>query len=220
MEVQGVRWNWAKLLRVTQAMHESAFMDEMMERRGATGSGSPMGKSDCALLYALTRWRRPRVVVETGGFLGMSSAFILKALADEGVADARVLSIEWMDDIDHGSLIPADLRAGYVPLIGRVEDFMRNGSLPGAIDLFLHDSSHRLRHMLREFRFFFPRLTPGGVLVSHDVDMNAAFTKFVTDTYAHDRIGQTDPDGTAHALWGRIGNLGFLVKSGLPDAVD
>mgnify|MGYP006281009025 CR=1 FL=1 len=213
MEVQGVSWNWSKLLRSMQAMHQSDFMSAMMERREASGSGSPMGRTDCALLYALARWLRPRVVVETGGFLGMSSAFILKAQADAGVADGCVLSIEWMSDIDHGALIPDELRGGYKPLVGRVEEFMKGGVLPARIDLFLHDSSHRLRHMLREFRFFFPRLRHGGLLVSHDVDMNAAFSSFVASTYKHDRIGQADPARTSHALWGRIGNLGFMVKT-------
>jgi predicted O-methyltransferase YrrM len=42
-----------------------------------------MGALDCATLYGLTRWRRPKVIVESGGYLGMSAAFILKALADE-----------------------------------------------------------------------------------------------------------------------------------------
>lgn len=213
MEISGATWNWAKLLRTMQEMHESDFMSEMMERRSASGSDSPMGKIDCSLLYALTRWRQPNVIVETGGFLGMSSAFMLKALADEKVSGAEVISIEWMEDIDHGSLIPQELRAGYRPLVGRVEDFMKDGSLPEQLDFFLHDSSHRLKHMLMEFRYFFPRLSPGGLLVSHDVDMNAAFTKFTTKTYRHDRIGQSDPAATQHALWGRIGNLGFIVKN-------
>ena len=37
------------------------------------------------------RWRRPAVVVETGGYLGMSSAFILKRLwrIERGLMEAR-----------------------------------------------------------------------------------------------------------------------------------
>jgi cephalosporin hydroxylase len=50
---------------------------------------------------------------------------------------------------------------------------------------FLHDSSHSYEHMLWEFRQFWPRLRDGGLLVSHDVQMNAAFPEFVTKTYAH-----------------------------------
>ncbi len=213
MEKSGEKWNWSKLLRVMAEVQESPFMAEMLARREASGSASPMGKTDAALLYALARWARPRVVVETGGFLGMSSAFLLKAMADAGVQGGKLLSIEWSADIDHGSLIPENLRSGYEPLIGRVEDFMKSRALPETIDFFLHDSSHRLKHMLKEFRYFYPRLRPGGVLASHDVDMSAAFTTFVTETYVHDKLGQTDVRRTSHDLWGRLGNLGFVVKS-------
>lgn len=187
-------------------------MEEMMARRETSGSASPMGKTDAALLYALARWARPQVVVETGGFLGMSSAFLLKAMVDAGVQGGRLLSIEWNKDIDHGCLIPENLRGGYEPMIGRVEDFMKSRALPEVIDFFLHDSSHRLKHMLMEFRYFYKKLRPGGVLASHDVDMNAAFTKFVTETYVHDRQGQTDKARTSHELWGRLGSLGYMVK--------
>lgn len=213
MDTSGEIWNWSKLLRVMGEIQQSAFMETMMARRESSGSASPMGKTDAALLYALARWAKPRLVVETGGFLGMSSAFLLKAMADEAITDGRLLSVEWTADIDHGCLIPEELRGGYEPMIGRVEDFMKSGAFPEQIDFFLHDSSHRLKHMLKEFRFFYPRLRAGGVLASHDVDMSAAFTTFVTGTYAHNRLGQTDVGRTSHALWGRLGNLGFLVKS-------
>ncbi len=34
------------------------------------------------------------VIVESGGYLGMSSAFILKALADEDLTQAKLYSLE------------------------------------------------------------------------------------------------------------------------------
>lgn len=214
MKTAGVDFNWAKLVRTMQEMHESEFMREMLERRGETGSDSPMGKADCALLYALTRWAKPRVIVESGGFLGMSSSFILKALHDEGVGDATLHSVEWMEGIDHGSLIPGELKKGFRPMVGRIEDFMKKNAFPAEIDMFLHDSSHRLRHMMMEFRYFFAKLRPGGLLASHDVNMNAAFARFLAKTYHHDKIGQTDAQRTSHSYWGRLGNLGFIVKAG------
>ncbi len=50
------------------------------------------------------------------------------------------------------------------------------------------------------------------MLVSHDVHLSSAFTEFITHTYKHDKIGQTDPEATTHHYWGRWGNLGFIVK--------
>jgi hypothetical protein len=92
----------------------------------------------------------------------MSSAFILKALADEGLTNARLYSLEMNQNCEHGAVIPNELRSQFVPLRGRVEDFIKRDGLPSPIDTFLHDSSHRYRHMLWEFRQFWGRLRGGG----------------------------------------------------------
>src|SRR5439155_21287279 len=182
-------------------------------RRDAYGSEGVMGALDCATLYGLARWLRPAEVVESGGFIGMSSAIILKALAEEKLATARLYSIEWSEECEHGALIPDDLRSQFVPLRGKVEDFVRSDRLPSSIDMFLHDSSIRYRHMLWEFRHFLRRLRDGGLLVSHDVQMNAAFPEFVTKTYAHDKkTGRRDAQRTSHYEWGRWGYIGFAIK--------
>jgi len=91
---------------------------------------------------------------------------------------------------------------------------MKGGRFPAHVEMFLHDSSHRLKHMLMEYRFFWKSMRDGDLLVSHDVNMTAAFTEFVAATYRHDGIGQADPARTAHTHWGRWGNLGFVVKKG------
>ena len=189
------------------------FMREMIQRRDAYGSQGLMGALDCATLYALTRWQRPAAVVESGGFVGMSSAFILKALMDEGLTTAKLYSIELSEDCDQGVLIPDELRLQFVPLRGKVEDFVQDDHLPSSIDMFLHDSSHSYRHMLWEFREFWPRLRDGGLLVSHDVNLNAAFPEFVAQTYAHDKkTGRLDAQRTSHYEWGRWGYIGFAIK--------
>jgi predicted O-methyltransferase YrrM len=204
---------WDTVARFAAEIRTSDFMAEMIRRRDACGSQGLMGALDCATLYALTRWRRPAVVVESGGFLGMSSAFILKSLVDEGLTTAKLYSMEWSEDCDQGALIPHELRSQFVPLHGKVEDFMRSDELPSSIDMFLHDSSHSCRHMLWEFRQFWPRLRDGGLLVSHDVHMNAAFPEFVARTYAHDRkTGRRDAQRTSHYEWGRWGYIGFAIK--------
>jgi len=204
---------WDAVARFAAEIRTSDFMAEMIRRRDAYGSQGVMGALDCATLYALTRWRRPAVVVESGGFVGMSSAFLLKALVDEGVTTAKLYSIEWSEDCDQGALIPNELRSQFVPLRGKVEDFVRSDELPSSIDMFLHDSSHSYRHMLWEFRQFWPRLRDGGLLVSHDVHMNAAFPEFVAKTYAHDRkTGRRDAQRTSHYEWGRWGYIGFVIK--------
>ncbi|HET9417726.1 MAG TPA: class I SAM-dependent methyltransferase [Chthoniobacterales bacterium] len=204
---------WDEIAGFAAEIRASDFMAEMMRRRAAHGSAGLMGALDCATLYALTRWRRPRGVVESGGFVGLAASFILKALADAGVMDAKLYSIESDENCAHGELIPDPLRRQFVPLRAKVQDVIRADTLPPKIDMFLHDSSHRYRHMLWEFREFWPRLRDGGLLVSHDVHMNAAFASFVVETYAHDKkTGVLDRSRTAHEEWGRWGYIGFMIK--------
>ena len=207
---------WDAVARFAAEIRASDFMAEMVRRRNAFGGEGVMGAIDCATLYGLTRWVRPTVIVESGGYIGMSSAFILKALADGKLAAAKLYSIELSQECEQGALIPDELRsasAGFVPMRGKVEDFLKGDRLPSLIDMFLHDSSHSYRHMLWEFRQFWPRLRDGGLLVSHDVQMNAAFPDFVTKTYAHDkRTDRRDAQRTSHHEWGRWGYIGFAVK--------
>ena len=159
---------WDTVARFDKEIRASPFMSDMIRRRDDYGSEGVMGALDCATLYGLTRWLRPTVLVESGGF---------------------------------------------VPMRGRIEDFLKGGQLPRSIDMFLHDSSHSYQHMLWEFRQFWPRLRDGGLLVSHDVQMNAAFPEFVTKTYAHEKkTGRRDAQRTSHHEWGRWGYLGFAIR--------
>jgi predicted O-methyltransferase YrrM len=208
---------WDAIAGFAKEIRASEFMSEMICRRDAYGSEGVMGALDCATLYGLTRWLRPMVIVESGGFIGMSSAFILKALADDKLATSKFYSVELSEDCEQGALIPDELRSccRFVPIRGRIEDFLNGNELPGSIDMFLHDSSHSYRHMLWEFRQFWSRLRDGGLLVSHDVQMNAAFSEFVSKTYAHEKKnGRRDVQRTRHYEWGRWGYIGFAIKKG------
>jgi predicted O-methyltransferase YrrM len=207
---------WEAVAGFAAELRASDFMAEMIRRRDAYGSEGVMGALDCATLYGLTRWLRPAAIVESGGYIGMSSAFILKALADEKLTTSKLYSIESSQECEQGALIPNELRSvssGFVPMRGKVEDFLKRNEIPSSIDMFLHDSSHSYRHMLWEFRQFWPRLRDGGLLLSHDVQMNAAFLEFIANTYAHDKeTGRRDGQRTSHYEWGRWGYIGFAIK--------
>jgi len=108
---------------------------------------------------------------------------------------------------------PDELHLQFVPLRGKVEDFVKRDQLPASIDMFLHDSSYRHRHMLWEFREFWGRLRDRGLLVSHDVHLNAAFPEFVAKTYAHDKkAGRLHAQRASHYEWGPWGYIGFFIK--------
>jgi hypothetical protein len=121
---------WGRVSHFAAEIQKSDFMAEMSRALEGPGGLGLMGALDCATLYGLTRWQRPMVIVESGGYLGMSSAFILKALADEGLTKAKLYSLEWNRNCDHGALIPSELRPQFVPLRGRVEDFIKRDELP------------------------------------------------------------------------------------------
>src|SRR5438093_13640787 len=94
---------WEAVARFAKEIRASEFTTEMIRRRDTYGSEGVMGALDCATLYGLTRWLRPAVVVESGGFIGMSSAFILKAFADADLAGAKLYSIESSDECEQGT---------------------------------------------------------------------------------------------------------------------
>ncbi len=206
-------FNWLNLMQGILDARNGAFMEEMQERKKTLGSKRSMGRVDCAVLYSVVRAFRPRICVETGANTGMASSFILRALADEGVTDGRLYGIEYDQACAIGSMIPEELRAGFTPCPGNVKGFMKEHDGPAEIDFFLHDSMHRYKHQYGEFKHFWARLRPGGLLVSHDVNMNAAFTDFVSKTYVHDAKGFSVAGKTGHSLWARWGNLGFMVKA-------
>jgi predicted O-methyltransferase YrrM len=142
------------------------------------------------LLYLATRALRPETVVETGPFNGASSAFILRALAENG--SGRLLSFDRPDARDAlgvplaagrepGWLVPDELRNRFELVLGDLRTTLRPRlEREPRIDLFFHDSLHTFRHMLFEFRTAWSRLVAGGLLASDDVFWNPAFWLFTT----------------------------------------
>jgi predicted O-methyltransferase YrrM len=147
-------------------------------------------------LYALVRALAPALVVETGGTPGKSTAFILRALQRNGTgrlytidvppppADRALVAREQVHDwlpTGLGScwLVPEEFRSRHTLLLGRSRDALPPllAKLP-PIDLFLHDSDHGYENMRWEFETAWPRLAPGGLLVSDDVQANTAFSDF------------------------------------------
>ena len=129
--------------------------------------------------YLMCRILEPAVVVETGVAYGVSSAFILRALQENGRG------------VLHSVDLPP-LRRGYERYWGMAVDgalgdrwVLHRGAsarvLPGlleeleTVDLFVHDSLHTYRNMRREFEALWPNLRTGGALVADDVERNRAF---------------------------------------------
>ncbi|QIN81737.1 hypothetical protein GBA63_03110 [Rubrobacter tropicus] len=132
------------------------------------------------LCYLSCRLVEPVVVIETGVAYGVSSAFLLQALNENGrgtlhSVDLPPLRREY--ERHWGIAVPDALRDAWSLHRGAsrriLPPLLQN---TGPLDLFVHDSLHTRRNMRREFEAVWPRLRPGGVLLADDVERNRAFT--------------------------------------------
>jgi predicted O-methyltransferase YrrM len=112
---------------------------------------------------------KPRLVVETGSFLGVSTEWIARGLERNGPlpdgSRAKVISCEY-DPVVYEK---AKARLAGSPLSPWIE--LRNESslemkVDGTIDLFFSDSDIDIREA--EVKRFLPQINPQGVILMHD----------------------------------------------------
>ena len=154
------------------------------------GPGKKPRKS--IVYYLVCRIVKPAIVVETGVQSGMSSAFILQALKDNGTGS--LYSIDWPDKrllaalpsqdrrgMESGWVVPPELTDGWRLITGRSQEKL----LPllkqlEAVDIFIHDSDHSFKNMYEEYETAWPFLKSNGILISDDIDVNQAFQSFAS----------------------------------------
>ena len=162
---------------------------------------SPMCCEDRFAMYVTTRAMRPRIVVETGVAHGSSSAFVLAGL--EANETGSLISIELSNDPSVGGMIPKKLRGRWVLERGNsLEVLPQVLAEHGPIDMFVHDSWHRCRHVTNELEIVWPHLAPGGVMCVHDILANNAFPRFL-------RKHETEIGGSIASV-----NFGLIRKRG------
>jgi hypothetical protein len=151
--------------------------------RGAFGGWGDGEPGLVRAVWCLTHHLRPNRVVETGVARGITSRFVLEALArnDSG----RLWSIDLPPLLDRslhdqvGAAVPERLRHRWTYIRGssrrRLPRLLRQ---LGEIELFIHDSRHSERNLLFELEHAWDTLRPGGVLVADDIDLNCGFHAF------------------------------------------
>jgi predicted O-methyltransferase YrrM len=160
---------------------------------------------EAAELYAIVRAAKPRVMIETGVASGLSSAHTLRALDRNGLGALHSIDLP---NVQEGSILPEGRTSGWI-----VPDSLRGrwklqlgdsrvllpellGSLD-RVDVFLHDSDHSYEGMMFEFEQAYPKLAPGGLLLSDDTHLHPAWDDFCAK----------------HGLRpGRVGHLGVTRK--------
>jgi len=187
-----------------QVLERKAFIEDYLAELGrkyrAHYVAGWVNLADAQFLYWAVRRLKPKTVVQTGVSNGLSSAFIMLALAKNG-PEGRLYSIDIPAIFDpndaawtqagtvYGVAIPEGKSSGWiVPDIYRDRFESRVGDakelLPklleqfDTIDLFFHDSDHTYNHMMFEFEQVRPKLAPGGVILADDVSWNASLWDF------------------------------------------
>ena len=132
------------------------------------------------LAYALVRRDRPDVVIETGVARGITSAFVLAALEDNG--HGKLHSI----DLPPPRMVEAELVSTAIPIPLRPRWTYHWGSsrrllkrvlrdAPGERRMFIHDSDHSYANMRWELETAWAALSPGDVLLCDDANFHAGF---------------------------------------------
>ena len=209
---------WDRILKEASAEAKTVpHVDEVVERQNFTErylealsvkyrahyAAGWVNRDDALFLYWLVRQLNPKTIVQTGVSNGLSSAFMMLALAKNG-PHGRLHVIDLPAVFDpkdpgwtvegqvYGVVIPEGQTSGWiVPDAYRDRFEVWNGDakvlLPkmvdkvDSIDLFFHDSDHTYDHMMFEFREAKRKLNAGGLMVADDVSWNASVWDFADE---------------------------------------
>jgi predicted O-methyltransferase YrrM len=130
------------------------------------------------LLYAVTRERRPSVILETGVANGYSTVTLLAALARNGSGALHSTDVV---ETPAPLLTSAERASWHYHRIGQNKPRKQFADLVaslGPIDLFFHDSDHTYAWQRFEYETIAGKLSPDAVLISDDVDASYAFLDF------------------------------------------
>lgn len=106
---------------------------------------------------------KPRLVVETGSFLGVSTVWIAKGLKANGFG--KVVSCEF-DPLVFAKAKEKMADSGLADWIELRNESSLEMSVEGTIDLFFSDSDTPIR--AAEVKRFLPQISPTGVILIHD----------------------------------------------------
>ncbi len=179
----------------TEFLRDHAFFEQLNDRLIAVRGRRSNCQGWPELVYVLTRFGRPAVMVETGVFDGQSSAVILRALQRNGTGMLISIDLPARETIagstqcmketrlppgrQPGWVIPDSLRQQHRLLFGDSKVLLPQVLEEHAqIDVFFHDSLHTYEHQWFEYSAAWPHLVPGGLLLSDDILWNAAFHRF------------------------------------------
>ena len=188
----------AEILTDTKFQNDIEYKTSAGEERPFSVKILGIDTTACVALYALCRAAKPQIMVETGVAAGISSSYILQAMAKNNCGKLYSIDVPWytvkenwkpflpdgqLVDVpiekDSGWMIPDYLRNRWELILGKSTEM-----LPpllkklGDIDIFFHDSQHTYETMLWEFQNAWPGIKPEGILFVHNSDITEALPCF------------------------------------------
>ncbi|MDA7865476.1 class I SAM-dependent methyltransferase [Akkermansiaceae bacterium] len=155
------------------------------------------------LQYLLTRATRPKVVLETGVWIGGSSFTLLSALTANKCG--KLVSIDFppfkkKNRVGIGRLVPESLYERWELHLGPSKALLPKVAGKGEVDIFIHDSDHTYANMTAEFEKAWDLVKPGGFVVSDDSSMNDSVLDFVEKKKCRYKFLKREKGGTIAIL--------------------
>lgn len=179
------QWNLTEVLREKTLERVESDLGDLILGARLNGPFTASHNADLELArfcYAASRVLSPKIVVETGVAYGVTTRFVLQALAQN--KQGRLYSLDLPPltpnaDRFTGLFVPGAVREMWTLHRGASRRHLHKLlERLGSVDLFIHDSLHTYANMYWEFQAVWPYLQPGGILIADDVDGHCAFSDF------------------------------------------
>jgi predicted O-methyltransferase YrrM len=123
-----------------------------------------------------------RTVLETGGYRGSTSVYILDALRRLGGGHLTVCEIDWVRAKMLGGRLGAARTPGTTAVVQAIDVLSFLLQTSEKYDLAGVDDDHTKPHVTRELMALIPKMNPGGLILLHDVygvcDLQEVVKKF------------------------------------------
>ncbi len=177
MELDEKLWHEALEYAKKLEAHSSAVLDPLNVKLGGGGF--------YPLIYFVTRYMKPQVVVETGVAAGFSSHAFLSAMAEnkkQTGSSANLYSSDFpyfrLENPEQyiGILVPAELKENWsLHIDGDEKNLPAILSSVEEVDLFHYDSDKRYSGREFAMKAICPKLSSRGVVIMDDINDNAFF---------------------------------------------
>jgi hypothetical protein len=182
-------WSDGQTVELTRSASARASRERDGSRAQRIARQFAGGQSLGELIYALVRATRPDAVIETGVATGVTSAFALAALEDNGHGTLHSVDLPPLTLATRGlvgSWIPPSLLHRWRPRWGDARRLVPVVlQQTGGRRVFVHDSDHGYQAMRGELECAWEAFGPGDWIVADDVELHDAF---IDVAVAHDAV--------------------------------